>query len=230
MITIIAGSRDGPNVRDVTEAVRLCGWAPSVVISGTAGGGDLAGERWAFLHGVPVVRMAAKWRLPGGMLDRGAGHKRNVEMAKRSDALIAIWDGKSPGTNHMIQTALARGLRVYVYRPRSARAAEAGPRVLNRHHGPMPAGAVYVGRGTPWGNPYKVGPDGSREEVIQKFRAFLARRPDLVASVRRELAGRSLVCSCAPAACHADVLLAVANSHGNQTVPNDFRGDEASVR
>lgn len=121
MITIIAGSRHGPNVRDVTEAVRLCGWAPSVIISGGARGGDEAGQHWASMHGVPVVIHKANWNLPGGGIDRGAGHKRNVKMAERSDALIAIWDGKSPGTNHMIQTALARGLRVYVYRPRSAR-------------------------------------------------------------------------------------------------------------
>lgn len=103
MITIIAGSRDGPTARDVAEAVAQ------------------AGERWASMHGVPVVVHKAEWNLPDGTIDRGAGHKRNVKMAERSDALIAIWDGKSPGTNHMIQTALARGLRVYVYKPRSAR-------------------------------------------------------------------------------------------------------------
>lgn len=121
LVTIIAGSREGPTAQDVAEAVHWCGWTPSVVVSGTAGGGDQAGERWASMHGVPVVRMPAKWRLADGSVDRGAGHKRNVKMAERSEALIAIWDGKSPGTNHMIQTALARGLRVYVYKPRSAR-------------------------------------------------------------------------------------------------------------
>jgi hypothetical protein len=121
VITIIAGSRDGPTAQDVANAVALCGWAPSVVVSGGARGGDEAGQRWAARHGVPVVIHKANWNLPGGGIDRGAGHKRNVKMAERSDALIAIWDGKSPGTNHMIQAALARGLRVYVYKPRSAR-------------------------------------------------------------------------------------------------------------
>lgn len=121
MITIIAGSRDGPTVQDVAEAAAQCGWTPSMVVSGGARGGDQAGERWAAMHGVPVVRMLARWNRPDGTLDRGAGHKRNVKMAERSETLIAIWDGKSPGTNHMIQTALVRGLRVYVYKPRSAR-------------------------------------------------------------------------------------------------------------
>lgn len=121
MITIIAGSRDGPTAQDVAEAVHWCGWTPSLVVSGGARGGDQAGERWASLHGVPVVVHKAEWNRPDGTIDRGAGHKRNVKMAERSEALIAIWDGQSPGTNHMIQTALARGLRVYVYKPRSAR-------------------------------------------------------------------------------------------------------------
>ena len=121
LITIIAGSRDGPTAQDVAEAVHWCGWTPSLVVSGGARGGDQAGERWASMHGVPVVRMPAKWQRPDGSVDRGAGHARNARMAAGSEALIAIWDGKSPGTNHMIQTALAKGLRVYVYKPRSAR-------------------------------------------------------------------------------------------------------------
>ena len=121
LVTIIAGSRDGPTVQDVAEAVAQCGWMPGAVVSGGARGGDQAGERWAAMHGVPVVVHKAEWNRPDGTIDRGAGHKRNVKMAGRADALIAIWDGKSPGTNHMIQTALARGLRVYVYKPRSAR-------------------------------------------------------------------------------------------------------------
>lgn len=121
MITIIAGSREGPTARDIAEALEYCSWTPSVVVSGGARGGDRAGELWAGLHGVPVVRMLAKWQRPDGTIDRGAGHKRNEQMAEQAEALLALWDGQSPGTRHMIQTALAKGLRVYVWKPRSAR-------------------------------------------------------------------------------------------------------------
>lgn len=121
MITIIAGSRRGPTAQDVADAIAHCGWTPSLVVSGGAAGGDQAGERWAGQNGVPVVVHRARWNLPDGSTDRGAGRARNVKMAERAEALIAIWDGQSPGTNHMIRTALARGLRVYVWKPRSAR-------------------------------------------------------------------------------------------------------------
>lgn len=41
----------------------------------------------------------ADWHKHG----RGAGFVRNFEMSLESDKLLAIWDGKSPGTKHMIQ-------------------------------------------------------------------------------------------------------------------------------
>ena len=31
-------------------------------------------------------------------------------------------------------------------------------RVLNKHHAGVPAGAVYIGRGSKWGNPFRIGP------------------------------------------------------------------------
>ena len=35
-------------------------------------------------------------------------------------------------------------------------------RVLNKHEVGVPAGAVYIGRGSKWGNPFRIGPDGDR--------------------------------------------------------------------
>jgi hypothetical protein len=84
------------------------------------------------------------------------------------------------------------------------------PRVVNRYRDEGVDG-VYIGRPSKWGNPFRIGPDGDREAVIAKYRAFLVSRPDLVDAVRRELAGRNLVCFCAPKACHGDVLLEIAN-------------------
>ena len=42
-------------------------------------------------------------------------------------------------------------------------------RVLNKHHAGVPAGAVYIGRGSKWGNPFRIGPDGDRAAVIAKY-------------------------------------------------------------
>ena len=75
-----------------------------------------------------------------------------------------------------------------------------------------PAGAVYVGRPTRWGNPYRVDELG-RQEAVARYAAHLAADPALAAEARSALAGRDLLCWCPlDEPCHADVLLAVANA------------------
>lgn len=74
--------------------------------------------------------------------------------------------------------------------------------------------AVYVGRPTKWGNPFEIGKDGTREEVIAKHRAWLLGEDRLMRQAREELRGMNLVCWCAPRACHADLLLEIANGTG----------------
>jgi hypothetical protein len=85
------------------------------------------------------------------------------------------------------------------------------PRVLNEVRGTIGSNAVYVGRPTKWGNPFRIGPDGTRAEVIAKHKAWLMAQPKLLAQLG-ELRGKDLVCYCAPLPCHADILLELANS------------------
>ena len=85
------------------------------------------------------------------------------------------------------------------------------PRVLNKKIHGVPIGAEFVGRPTRWGNPFVIGKDGNRSEVIKKFKEWLDARPQVKEQARLELRGKDLVCFCAPEACHADVLLKVAN-------------------
>jgi hypothetical protein len=78
----------------------------------------------------------------------------------------------------------------------------------------MPPGAIYVGRGSRWGNPVHVGPNIDRAEAVRRYRELIAsdRDPNLVARARRDLAGRDLACWCPlDQPCHADVLLQLAN-------------------
>jgi hypothetical protein len=70
---------------------------------------------------------------------------------------------------------------------------------------------VYVGRPGPWGNPFVIGKDGTREEVIRKYRAWIEARPAMVARAKAELAGKVLGCWCSPQQCHGDVLAEIAN-------------------
>ena len=83
--------------------------------------------------------------------------------------------------------------------------------VLNKHRAGVPAGAVYLGRGAKWGNPFVIGRDGDRAAVIAKYERYLRSRHDLLLALD-ELRGKDLVCFCAPLACHGDLLLRLANA------------------
>jgi len=74
---------------------------------------------------------------------------------------------------------------------------------------------VYIGRGSKWGNPYIIGRDGDREEVIEKYRQYIVmRRKDLLNSLE-EIKGKRLGCWCAPKKCHGNVLIDLINCFCN---------------
>ena len=72
----------------------------------------------------------------------------------------------------------------------------------------MPPNAIYVGRPTIWGNPYKVDVNGSLEEVIAKYRVWLEEKLKVNPHFFDPLKGKDLACWCPlDKPCHADVLL-----------------------
>lgn len=81
-----------------------------VVISGTARGADILGERYAHERGYAVEKYPADWNRDG----KAAGPIRNAQMAKVADTLIAFWDGQSKGTANMIDQAKTRGLSIKI--------------------------------------------------------------------------------------------------------------------
>lgn len=68
---------------------------------------------------------------------------------------------------------------------------------------------VYIGRPSPWGNPFTIGKDGTREEVIQKYKEWIQTQPLLMQEVL-SLKGKVLGCWCSPRPCHGDVLIDLA--------------------
>lgn len=77
---------------------------------------------------------------------------------------------------------------------------------------------VYVGRGSIWGNPFRIGRfplvnDGTRAEVIEKYEAYIRGRPDLLEQLP-SLVGKRLGCYCYPLACHGDVLIKLLKERG----------------
>lgn len=114
MKVIIAGSREITDASVVADAIAASGFEVTEVVSGTARGVDRLGEAWARARKIPIKPFPADWN----QLGKAAGVLRNAEMAKYADALVAIWDGESPGTKNMIDEATSRGLRVHVTIPR----------------------------------------------------------------------------------------------------------------
>jgi len=80
-------------------------------------------------------------------------------------------------------------------------------KIYNKKIDVIPADAVYVGRGSTWGNPYIIGKDGDRDMVIHKFIKYAFERLELEPNWLIPLENKSLVCFCAPLACHADMLV-----------------------
>lgn len=85
------------------------------------------------------------------------------------------------------------------------------PKVYNKYHGDAPSGAVYIGRPSPWGNPFQIQGDHTREQVIETYRDYVENNPELITLIKQNLRGKDLVCFCAPKACHGDILLEIAN-------------------
>lgn len=76
--------------------------------------------------------------------------------------------------------------------------------VINIRHGGRYD--VYIGRPSIWGNPFIIGRDGTREEVVEKYENYARSDPKIMASLDK-LEGRVLGCFCKPEACHGDVLV-----------------------
>jgi len=115
MKVIVAGSRGITNYSIVKGCIQdsiTDDFVITEIVSGHARGVDRLAEAYAHFYGLPVRVFSADWNLYG----KSAGYIRNTEMAKYANALIAIWDGKSRGTRHIINEAKRLGLKVKIYK------------------------------------------------------------------------------------------------------------------
>jgi hypothetical protein len=67
-----------------------------------------------------------------------------------------------------------------------------------------------IDRGTIWGNPFILSNDGTREEVIEKYKWYYELKPSLQSRIDI-LRGKVLGCWCYPESCHGNVLKEKAN-------------------
>jgi hypothetical protein len=105
----VIGSRDGipaSLIRSMIDDLPM----NCVVVSGGARGVDSLAARFASQRGLDVVEFFADWDAHG----RSAGFLRNRVMAANADYVLALWNGSSRGTGHMIAEAKSRGIPVKV--------------------------------------------------------------------------------------------------------------------
>lgn len=112
MKVIIAGSRQA-EYHHVGKALFECPFKQEIteVVCGCAKGADTHGRSWADKLKIPVKSFPANWDLYG----KSAGPIRNEEMAKYAEALILVWNGRSPGSANMLKTAKIYGLQIHEY-------------------------------------------------------------------------------------------------------------------
>ena len=85
------------------------------------------------------------------------------------------------------------------------------PRLFNIHRDVVPEDAVFIGRPSEYGNPFKVEPGRTRFRAICLYEKWVKEQPLMMQKIRDELKGKDLVCFCHPMPCHGDFLLKVAN-------------------
>lgn len=112
---IIAGSRGCPQYsEELFEKIsELTGHMPPSdmeIVSGTAFGADRLGENYANKYGIQIKRFPPDWNKYG----KAAGPIRNKEMSQYGTHLIALHNGKSPGTSNMIELAKQHGLQIAI--------------------------------------------------------------------------------------------------------------------
>ena len=116
MRIIIAGGREFYDYeylkKSVNSVIVNLNKSEIEIVSGVAKGADTLGEDFAREYGYPIKRFHADW----DKFKKGAGYKRNAEMAKYSDILIAFWNGESRGTQHMINLANRSNLQVRIFK------------------------------------------------------------------------------------------------------------------
>ena len=79
---------------------------------------------------------------------------------------------------------------------------------------------TYIGRGSPFGNPFKIGKDGDRDQVINKHRDYFFERIESDAEFRSKvmkLQGETLGCYCVPLPCHGNTIKAFLDKEARES-------------
>ena len=160
-------------------------------------GGTAQGLRIAIEHGIPIFNL--------GRMTMEEAWKGLQELRRSLTAGQGVSAGKDR-TEPDAHRAATDASNTH-----EAGRKEGMARVLHLRN--APPDAIRIDRRTRWGNPFRIGPDGTREDVISKYRDHLwnsIRTGEISKDDLAELHGKNLACHCAPQPCHGDVLASAA--------------------
>ena len=113
MKILICGSRNITDyercVEYISKIIKTNALTPTVIIHGGARGADTIANTFAIQHRLPTLVFKPDWST-----GKSAGYIRNGQMVEIADAVIAIWDGQSRGTNHTINLGIEKGVPTFV--------------------------------------------------------------------------------------------------------------------
>ena len=109
MITAIIGSRN-ITINNIEKYIPK---ETSMIISGGAKGIDTCAREYAQKNKIPLLEILPEYSLYG----KAAPIRRNDEIVKKSDIVLAVWDGKSKGTKYVISLCKKqnKNIEVYIY-------------------------------------------------------------------------------------------------------------------
>ena len=210
----VVGSRDFADL-DAVAALVVKLPPGTVLVSGGARGVDRVAEQTARRIGLAVdIRHPQIYDGAPRSTVVKALFARNLEILLAVDCLAIFWDGESRGTAHMIEQAGRRGIPHKVFRTgHPLKPTPPTTQVVNvKSLAPTEQrnATVFIGRPSIFGNPFLIGPDGDRSEVIRKYAAWFHAKLKGDPSFRNAvhaLKGKALGCFCRPLPCHGDVIV-----------------------
>ncbi len=113
MRVLIAGSRDYPNLYEVSAYIRDLPIGDVIIVGGARGVDRIAEEAALARPDLGIAVYPADWETYG----KAAGYRRNEQMVKHADRIVVFWDGKSKGSKHTIALALGEKKDLEVYFP-----------------------------------------------------------------------------------------------------------------
>ena len=107
---IIAGSRTLSDYTVLTKAIEDSGFNITEVVCSGAKGIDELAKQYGAANNIKVTAFYPNW----GKYGKEGGERRSIQMTAYADAMIMVWNGKSPGNKQLLELANKNNLKIFL--------------------------------------------------------------------------------------------------------------------